>query len=402
MATSSSRRGGDGVTVKRRYGTGAVTKLPSGMWRARQRVDGRLVSVGTYPTKAAASDALENFRVSVRNGDWSPEPVGAPTVPTFAAALEQYITHRVTRKKLRVQTADDYRAVARRWLGCGDTPTGFGAKRIDDITRADCNAIVDESVRRRHRPGTTKNIVRIVRAVMNYAVVDGGWRTANPAQALTVPEADDDPAEMVVLTVDQVEALAVSFDHAPYGTLIRLTVYGGGLRAGEAEGLRCGDYDPFTRSLRVVRRIREGIEDAPKSATSRRTNVLDDELAAEVAALVAGRPAEEPMFLTPTGVPHRHDRFYRPVFKPAAARAGLPTAIRFHDLRHSGISLLLAAGMPVVDVAKWCGHASPVITMTTYSHVIPSEVDRPARAFSRLRADHRDGERRLRIVAGVA
>jgi hypothetical protein len=47
--------------------------------------------------------------------------------------------------------------------------------------------------------------------------------------------------------------------------------------------------------------------------------------------------------------------------------------VRFHDLRHSFASKLLAAGVNVVTVSRFMGHASPQITLTIYSHVIPKE-----------------------------
>jgi integrase len=57
---------------------------------------------------------------------------------------------------------------------------------------------------------------------------------------------------------------------------------------------------------------------------------------------------------------------------PARRRAGI-REVRFHDLRHSFASNLLAAGVDVVTVSRFMGHASPRITLTIYSHVIPKQ-----------------------------
>lgn len=43
--------------------------------------------------------------------------------------------------------------------------------------------------------------------------------------------------------------------------------------------------------------------------------------------------------------------------------------IRFHDLRHSSASLLIAAGVPLKNVQEWLGHGSIVITADTYGHL---------------------------------
>jgi integrase len=44
--------------------------------------------------------------------------------------------------------------------------------------------------------------------------------------------------------------------------------------------------------------------------------------------------------------------------------------IRFHDLRHTFASHLLDQGENPVYVSKQLGHASPVITLTIYAHLI--------------------------------
>jgi integrase len=58
----------------------------------------------------------------------------------------------------------------------------------------------------------------------------------------------------------------------------------------------------------------------------------------------------------------------RRLFAPTAKAAGLG-AIRPYDLRHAFVSLLLAEGKSVVDVAAQAGHA-PTMTLDTYGHVM--------------------------------
>jgi integrase len=45
--------------------------------------------------------------------------------------------------------------------------------------------------------------------------------------------------------------------------------------------------------------------------------------------------------------------------------------IRFYDLRHTSASLLLAAGVHPKIVKERFGHSSIVLTLDTYSHLIP-------------------------------
>jgi integrase len=58
-------------------------------------------------------------------------------------------------------------------------------------------------------------------------------------------------------------------------------------------------------------------------------------------------------------------------FQRAAAKVGLPV-IRFHDLRHTAATILLIKGVHVKLVSEMLGHSTIVLTLDTYSHVIPA------------------------------
>ena len=59
------------------------------------------------------------------------------------------------------------------------------------------------------------------------------------------------------------------------------------------------------------------------------------------------------------------------VFKQAAEKAKLPP-IRFHDMRHTAATMLLAKGVHVKLISEMLGHATITLTLDTYSHVIPA------------------------------
>ena len=50
---------------------------------------------------------------------------------------------------------------------------------------------------------------------------------------------------------------------------------------------------------------------------------------------------------------------------------GLPH-IRFHELRHSCASLLIAQGFTLKDVQEWLGHSNIKMTMNIYAHQLQS------------------------------
>ena len=67
----------------------------------------------------------------------------------------------------------------------------------------------------------------------------------------------------------------------------------------------------------------------------------------------------------PVGQPLRPAR-YTNLWQRAVVAAGV-RPIRLHDARHTAITLLLAAGVPVHDVAAYAGH-DVVQTLSVYAH----------------------------------
>ncbi len=55
-------------------------------------------------------------------------------------------------------------------------------------------------------------------------------------------------------------------------------------------------------------------------------------------------------------------------FKRVLENAKLPN-IRFHDLRHSAASLMLAQGIPLRSIQEALGHSSITLTANLYAHV---------------------------------
>ncbi len=62
------------------------------------------------------------------------------------------------------------------------------------------------------------------------------------------------------------------------------------------------------------------------------------------------------------------------LFKMVLVDAGL-SHMRFHDLRHSAATILLAMGIHPKVVQELLGHSSFLITMNLYGHVFPSMLD---------------------------
>jgi integrase len=66
------------------------------------------------------------------------------------------------------------------------------------------------------------------------------------------------------------------------------------------------------------------------------------------------------------------DNLYHNYFQPACRSLGLGS-VRFHDLRHSFATMNLSAGEHYMQVSKWLGHSSFVLTLTTYADYITED-----------------------------
>lgn len=163
------------------------------------------------------------------------------------------------------------------------------------------------------------------------------------------------------------------------------------MRRGEVAGLRWRDLD----SNRVaVRRSVQCVGGRPaefgaKTRSSRRNIDLDP---ITIRVLRRGRTE-----LERDGLPHGPDhwmfcnttgRFLNPqslsqLFARLVKRCELPR-IRFHDLRHTHASLLVAHGTPIKVVTERLGHAHPGFTMQTYQHLLPGMSADAATQFAGL------------------
>ena len=72
------------------------------------------------------------------------------------------------------------------------------------------------------------------------------------------------------------------------------------------------------------------------------------------------------------------DNLYHNYFQPACKALGVGR-VRFHDLRHTFAALALSAGEHYMQVSKWLGHSSYVLTLTTYADYISEDEPVPPR-----------------------
>jgi integrase len=92
------------------------------------------------------------------------------------------------------------------------------------------------------------------------------------------------------------------------------------------------------------------------------------------------------VFTAARGGPLRESKWVPGYFKPAVRAAGLPEALRWYDLRHTAVSLLIREGASIKAVQKQMGHATAAQTLDTYGHLFADELPDLAERLEALRA----------------
>jgi integrase len=271
--------------------------------------------------------------------------------------------------------------------------------------------VLEKSGRKDHREGeglsprTVRYVHTIIHGVLAQAVKDG-LLLRNPADAATPPSASEAKApEMTCWTAEQLAAFLGwarehSTNHALWHYLANT-----GARRGEAVSGRYRDLDTETgtvrirRSAGIVRVAGERAEIHEGDTKSHKPRVID--LDAETVTVLARHKRERGEMALQLARPdalifgdiegnhrnpeHTSRHFVRDVARcrQALGADALPV-IRLHDLRHTHATILLLAGVPVHVVSQRLGHASPVVTMTVYAHVLPGNQREAADTFARL------------------
>jgi integrase len=217
------------------------------------------------------------------------------------------------------------------------------------------------------------------------AAVDGGKLGRNVAAGVKLPKVQR--REMHFLEAAQVEQLADAIDPR-YTTLVRFATYTG-LRPCEMVALRVGRIDLLRGTVRVAEaapEVRGRLEWGGVKTHEARTVRLPRFLCDELGAYLADRPhgPDDLVFTAPLGGPLRESKFVPGYFKPAVRAIGLPPTLRFYDLRHTAASLLIREGASVKAVQKQLGHATASITLDTYGHLFPDELDALAQRLEDL------------------
>ena len=271
---------------------------------------------------------------------------------------------------------------ARHWLAT------LGPYPVAAITEKNITQWIGQ---RRREPGrhggtiaksTMSNELGTLRSVLRREVKRGTIRV-NPAEDVKIPRDMPRKHEPVFLTMAQVVALWAALPE-PWRLMVQVTS-GTGLRWGEVtrldvQSLKLDHEPPEVHVTRAWKRDEFGklYDGTPKSGKSRAVS-LPHSLVAPLRAHIEKHHlhGDDLLWSRADGSALVEGAWWK-TWDRAIKKSDIGVRPRFHDLRHTHASMLIAAGTPMKVISERLGHKSISITMDLYGHLQPDSAIKAA------------------------
>lgn len=328
---------------RRARGDGSVEQTPLGRWRIRWYTsDGRHPS-RTFDTEREARAALRAYLVDAeRDGiELSRRD------ETLDGVIDRWWSS--TERSVKPRTAERYLnhvALIRRRLG---------SRPVGELDYAALQDFVDD-LSSEYAPKTVVHCYGVLALILRDGVARGKLRPIPKPRMPRVAK-----PRLTIPTREQVEAVALASDARLHAAVV-LAGYCG-LRQGELLALHRSDVDLDAGFVFVHRARNKSTGELESTKTDAVRRVY---YPAPVAGVLAAHLLEYPgdvVFPVSASVADKS-------WRRARESSGIGS-VRFHDLRHAAASMMIAAGLSVLQVAKQLGHANPTQTLDTYGHLFP-------------------------------
>jgi integrase len=338
--------------------------------------------------KNAANLFAEKLSARLKWAEASGEPIVLSQqdnkMPTVGAYLVDWLKV-YAQPHCKASTFRGYKRSVEKHLVPNFGHLSLNALKRDDIKRfiaqqVEHAVIEPERPTRKKARWTIQGYLVPLKAAYNQAMEDG-LVTFNPAARLgrLLRGHQDRRAHIEPLTREEVRALLqTAAEHYAVLYPVLLCAVRAGLRLGELIGLQWGDIDFHGRFIEVRHSVVLGQETTTKSHKIRRVEMsqqLHDTLKRmkdirQLDAMSQGKPMEPYVFVSPEGL-RWDERNLRRGWYRCLEKAEI-RSVRFHDLRHTFISLLIEQGAHPKYIQEQAGHSSIQVTMDTYGHLFPN------------------------------
>ena len=255
---------------------------------------------------------------------------------------------------------------------------GLGHQYLSKITQNDIRGLMSKLIKIKSAK-TCNNLLTMLKTIFKYA---RRWGYIRVSPTEDVDKYRVEREEMDFLRPDEINLL-LKHCQEPFKTFV-LTAVLTGMRKAELLGLQGGDIDWNSNTIFVKRSLKYRYKsksngekswyfDTPKTKYSVRAITMSPHLkeALEIHRITAPINEADLVFVNGAGSPLDPDNIIKREFQPALRMAGL-RLVRFHDLRHTYTSLLIAQGENIKFIQSQLGHASIQTTMDRYGHILPN------------------------------
>jgi integrase len=302
---------------------------------------------------------LSTIETKIVQAEWGVKPKAGAVM--FREYAEGWLASNVKRGRIRPTTEAKYRGLLDRHL----LPT-FGDIQLSKVQLAAVRAWYEDLAAK--HVSTAAGAYRLLATIFNRAVRDE-ILLRSPCQVEGASR--ERASERPTATVAECQA-AIDATPEEYRCAILLGAWGQ-LRRGEVLALQRRDVDLESGSVTISRawlvtEKGKAILGEPKSDAGKRSLYLPAHVQKALTAhLKAYVVKEQDAWLFPgtNGDPVNPRTFVR-VWAKAREAAGR-TDLRFHDLRHSGLTWAAQAGATTAELMRRAGHASPVAA-NRYQH----------------------------------
>lgn len=295
---------------------------------------------------------------------------------TVKQFLEKWLADAI-KPHTRPRTFLTYRGVVENHL-----VPALGPRQLSSLSSQHIQQYVNDAINAgKLAPTSIRYHYKILKQALAQAI-EWEYLKRNPAMRMRLPQSV--AVEIQPFSTEQVAALLAGMAGHRYEVLYHLAL-GLGMRRGEILALRWSDID-FDRGILKVRRTLQSLngiahEGDVKTRAGRRDLRLPLNLVATLhrhrerqdAEKAPEWPENDYVLRTKHGTPMLPTTLDRH-FNYTLRRLSLPHH-RFHDLRHTWVTLMFNRGVQITTIAKWAGHSSPAITLRVYAHVLPEQED---------------------------
>lgn len=330
-----------------------------------QRKDGRWSGVISLPdNKRKTIYGKINNEVREKMRELQRQSEAGVNLGTKNQTIEQFLQNwldTTVRESCKPKTIENYTFMCKQYLF-----PNVGKYRLTTLTVEHVYKMVNVLKKEDLAPRTIQYAVQILSRALNRAV-QYGFIARNVAALVKVRV---EKREIVPLTIEQANALLSAVKEHRLEPLYRIAL-GLGLRRGEILALRWSDVDLDKGSL-TIRQSKTRAGSRTLSLPPRLIETLQNHwanLQEERRSLGTNWKEHGLVFPSEVGTPLSPRNLVRH-FKKVLERAGLSQSVRFHDLRHSCATFLVAQGVHPRVAMGILGHSHISVTMDTYSHVL--------------------------------